>query len=252
MKQTADYTTIYADQHIVVLNKRSGLLIAADRYDPEAPRLDSSAEKEFGKLFAVHRIDKDTSGLVIYARTAEAHRSLSMQFENRQVHKVYHCLVNGHPLWTNLHVDVKLEPDGDKMHRTIINPRGGKESVTDFHLIGNCGPYSWIEARPHTGRTHQIRAHLNSQGLSIVCDPLYGPRQQPVRLSDIKRKWNGDTETERPLLSRLALHAYSLTVSHPESGETVTFTAPYPRDLEAVRKQLAKIFKVDPLSAPQE
>ena len=247
MKQTADYTPLYSDDSIVVLSKRSGLLVAADRYDALAPRLDVEAEKEFGKLFAVHRIDKDTSGIVIYARNAEAHRSLSMQFEQRQVHKVYHCLVNGHPLWTNLRLDLKLEPDGDKMHRTIVNNRGGKESVTDFHLIGNCGPYSWVEARPQTGRTHQIRAHLHSQGLSIVCDPLYGGNSKPLRLSDIKRKWNGSTEEERPLLSRLALHAYSITFSHPASNETLTFTAPYPRDMEAVRKQLAKIFGVDPL-----
>jgi len=156
MKQTFDYTVIYSDEDIVVLNKRSGLLIAADRYDPDAPRLDLCAEKEFGKLFAVHRIDKDTSGIVIYARNAEAHRSLSMQFENREVQKTYHCLVNGHPLWDDLHVDLKLMPDGDFRHRTVVNKRFGKPSVTDFHLFGNCGPYSWIEAKPHTGRTHRF------------------------------------------------------------------------------------------------
>ena len=98
MKITPDYTVLYNDEHIVVLNKRSGLLIAADRYDEDAPRLDLAAEKEFGKLYAVHRIDKDTSGCVIYAKTPEAHRSLSMQFENREVQKIYHCLCNGRPL----------------------------------------------------------------------------------------------------------------------------------------------------------
>ena len=85
MKKTPDYTTIYADDTIVVLNKKSGLLIAADRYDLTAPRLDLLAEKEFGKLYAVHRIDKDTSGVIIYARTPEAHKNLSEQFQERQV-----------------------------------------------------------------------------------------------------------------------------------------------------------------------
>lgn len=246
MKATPNYSVIYSDDDIVVLNKRSGLLTAADRYDTEALRLDTEAEKEFGKLYAVHRIDKDTSGLIIYARNADAHKSLSIQFEEREVKKEYHCLVNGHPLWREHTVDLKLEPDGDSRHRTIPNPRGGKISITDFTLIGNCGPYSWVKACPRTGRTHQIRAHLQSLNLSIVCDPLYSANQKPVFLSDVKRKWNGKTDDEKPLLSRLALHAYSLTLEHPRLGHTMNFKASYPRDMEAVRKQFAKIFKVDP------
>lgn len=240
-----DYSVIYSDDDIVVLNKRSGILIAADRYNPDAPRLDLLAEKEFGKLYAVHRIDKDTSGLIIYARNPEAQRNLSMQFENREVHKVYHALVYGHPLWEDLHVDLKLQPDGDARHRTVVSGRYGKPSVTDFKNLGACGPYSWIECYPKTGRTHQIRVHLASNGLSIVCDPLYSGNQKPVRLSEIKKKWNGDEVEERPLLSRLALHAYKIEFTHPKSGEKVNFTASYPKDMEATRKQLAKIFGVD-------
>ena len=247
MKVNADYTVVYNDDSIVVLNKRSGLLIAQDRYDVDAPRLDLSAEKEFGKLFAVHRIDKDTSGLVIYAKTAEAHKNLSMQFEGRNIKKTYHCLVNGRPLWQNLHVDLKLLPDGDARHRTVVNKRIGKPSITDFVNLGSCGPYTWIEAHPLTGRTHQIRAHLQANGFSIVCDPLYSGNQKPVRLSDIKKRYNGDPQEEKPLLSRLALHAYKLQINHPVTNEEMTFTAPYPKDMEAVRKQLAKIFKVDPI-----
>ena len=247
MQKNTDYKTIYADDDIVILNKHSGILIAADRYNPDAPRLDLLAQEEFGKLYAVHRIDKDTSGIIIYARNLESQRNLSMQFEKRQVKKVYHALVYGHPLWESLTVDLPLLPDGDPRHRTVVNKRFGKKSVTDFMLIGNCGQYSWIEAKPETGRTHQIRVHLAEKGLSIVCDPLYGGNQKPVRLSEIKRKWNGDTEEERPLLNRLALHAYKITFTHPTTGEEVTFTADYPRDMEAVRKQLAKIFGINPI-----
>lgn len=237
-----DYSVIYSDEDIVVLNKRSGILIAADRYNPEAPRLDLLAEKEFGKLYAVHRIDKDTSGLIVYARNLEAQRNISMQFENRKVNKVYHALVYGHPLWEDLTVNLALQPDGDARHRTVANKKYGKPSVTDFHLMGIYGPYSWIEARPKTGRTHQIRVHLAENGLSIVCDPLYSGNQKPVRLSEFKKKWNGDEFEERPLLSRLALHAYSIEFIHPKSGETVSFTANYPKDMEATRKQLEKVF----------
>lgn len=245
--KNTDYSTIYADESFVVLNKRSGLLIAADRYNPDEPRLDLIAEKEFGKLFAVHRIDKDTSGLIIYARTPEAQKELSMQFEKRVVHKTYHALVYGHPMWDTLKVDLPLLPDGDARHRTVVDKRIGKPSVTDFRLIGNCGPFSWVEAKPLTGRTHQIRVHLAANGFSIVCDPLYGGNQKPVRLSEIKKRWNGDEEEERPLLKRLALHAYKIEFKHPSTGEMVSFTAAYPKDMDATRKQLAKIYDVDPL-----
>lgn len=247
MKKPADYTLVYSDDDIVVVNKRSGLLVAADRYDADAPRLDLAVEKDFGKIWAVHRIDKDTSGLVIYARSAEAHKNISQQFENREVSKVYHCLVNGRPVWKEFTAEYKLLPDGDKRHRTIVDERSGKPSVTEFRLIGPCGPYSWLEARPKTGRTHQIRAHLREMKLTIVCDPLYSGNQKPVFLSDFKRKWNGWEDEERPLLSRLALHAYSVCLKHPRTGESVTYCAPYPRDLEAVRNQMAKIFNVNPL-----
>ena len=241
------YSVIYSDDDIVVLNKSSGVLIAQDRYNPTAPRLDLLAEKEFGRLFAVHRLDKDTSGVIIYARNEAAHKGLSLQFEQRKVHKTYHALVYGHPLWQDLHVDLALQPDGDARHRTVVNKKFGKASVTDFRLIGSCGPYSWIEAKPLTGRTHQIRVHLQANGLSIVCDPLYSGNQKPVRLSEIKKKWNGDEEEERPLLSRLALHAYKIELTHPVSNQPLSFTAPYPKDMEATRKQLSKIYGVDPL-----
>ncbi|MBQ9538264.1 MAG: RluA family pseudouridine synthase [Treponema sp.] len=247
MKQQADFTTLYSDSDIIVVNKRSGLLVAADRYDDKAPRLDLELEKEAGKIWAVHRIDKDTSGLVVYARNPDSHKSLSEQFEKREVRKVYHCLVNGRPVWKEFHADYPLQVDGDKRHRTIV-AKGGKPSVTDFRMIGACGPFSWLEALPKTGRTHQIRAHLREMKLTIVADPLYSGNQRGVFLSDFKRKWNGIEEEERPLLSRLALHAYSIKFRHPGTGEEVFFSAPYPRDLEAVRKQMAKIFKVDPLA----
>ena len=244
--KNTDYSVIYEDKDFVVLNKRSGILIAADRYDENAPRLDVLASEQFGKLFAVHRIDKDTSGLIVYARNAEAQRNLSMQFEKREVKKVYHALVHGHPLWKELTVDLPLLPDGDAKHRTVVNKKLGKKSITEFIVAANCGPYSWIIAKPLTGRTHQIRVHLADSGFSIVCDPLYGGNLQPVKLSNFKKKWNGDEFEERPLLKRLALHAYSIEFNHPSTGEKVSFTAPYPKDMDATRKQLEKVFGESP------
>lgn len=251
MKQAPSFSVIYRDDSIVVLNKASGLLVAADRWDPDAPRLDTLATREIcaegERLYAVHRIDKDTSGLVIYARTEEAHRTLSMAFENRQVHKTYHALVYGRPDWDTLEADDPLRADGDQKHRTVRDKRGGKDSLTRFRFIGSCGPFSWIDAQPVTGRTHQIRVHLALSGLTIVCDPLYG-KADALYLSKIKRKWHGDEFEERPLLDRLGLHAWRMEIAHPATGELMTFTAPYPKDLDTTRKQLAKLFKTDPLA----
>ena len=252
MKATPNYSVIYSDDDIIVLNKKSGLCVAADRYDEEAPRLDLIAQEEFGKLFAVHRIDKDTSGIVVYARNEAAHKNLCDQFAGRSVHKTYHCLVRGRPLWQDLKVNLPLMPDGDARHRTVASKTHGKPSITDFRFIGACGPFSWLEARPRTGRTHQIRAHLNANNLSIVCDPLYSGNQRGVYLSELKKRYNGDLEMERPLIDRLALHAWKIQFEHPATKEPVEFTAPYPNDLEVTRKQLAKIFGVDPLAGSGE
>jgi Pseudouridylate synthases, 23S RNA-specific len=250
MKLNEYFSVIYMDEHIVVLNKASGLLVAADRWDPDALRLDTLATKELCKederLYAVHRIDKDTSGIVIYGRTEDAHRTLSMAFENRQVDKTYHALVYGRPEWNETEIDIPLRADGDAKHRTVRDKHKGKDAKTVFYNLGACGPFSWIEAKPVTGRTHQIRVHLALSGITIVCDPLYG-NPDPLYLSKIKRKWHGDEFEERPLLNRLGLHAWRMRIAHPASGEMMEFIAPYPRDLDSTRKQLAKLFKTDPL-----
>ncbi len=250
MKKNDFFSVVYEDDAIVVLNKASGLLVAADRWEEDAPRLDLAATEtlcsEGQRLYAVHRIDKDTSGLVIYGKTEEAHRTLSMAFQERNVEKTYHALVYGRPDRDEFTVDIPLRADGDPRHRTVKDKKNGKEAQTLFRYIGPCGPMAWIEAQPVTGRTHQIRVHLQLSGMTIVCDPLYG-NAEPVLLSKIKRSWHGDPWTERPLLNRLGLHAWKMRIAHPVSGDMMEFVAPYPKDFDTTRKQLAKIFKTDPL-----
>ncbi len=247
MRKRENFTVIFEDENIVVFNKASGILTAADRYDNYAPRLDVLAEEKHGKLLAVHRIDKDTSGLIVYAKTTEAHRELSMAFEKREIKKVYHALVYGRPMWEEKLCDAHLMIDGDARHRSVVNKRQGKSSKTELKVLGSCNAFSWIEARPITGRTHQIRAHLLHEGFQIVCDPLYGGNQKAIRLSDIKRSWKGDVFEERPLLDRLALHAYKLEFKHPITGIMMQCTAPYSKDMDSLRKQLSKLYGVDPL-----
>ncbi len=251
MKKKETFTVVFEDSEIIIFNKASGILTAADRYDNDAPRLDVLAEQKHGKLLAVHRIDKDTSGLIVYAKTKEAHRELSMAFEKRDVKKVYHALVYGRPLWKETLCDAPLVIDGDARHRSVVNKRQGKASKTELRVLGSCNSFSWIEARPVTGRTHQIRAHLLHEGFQIVCDPLYGGNQKTIKLSDIKRSWKGDIFEERPLLNRLGLHAYALEFSHPIKGEKMSFIAPYWKDMDSLRKQLAKLYGVDPLQCEE-
>jgi len=174
MKTNIDFTVIYEDDFIAVLNKRSGLSVASDRFDPEAPRLDVLASKSLGELYAVHRIDKDTSGAVLYARTAQAHKVLCEAFEKRRVRKCYHALVYGRPLWETLHVDLPLLADADARHRTLVHHKKGKACVTDFKCLGHCGPFSCLEAQPLTGRTHQIRAQAAFCGFPLLGDTAYG------------------------------------------------------------------------------
>ena len=239
MKKIPDYTTIYSDDDIVILNKKSGLLIAADRYDLDAPRLDLLAEKEFGKLYAVHRIDKDTSGIIIYARNPEAHKNISEQFQERKVQKVYHCLVHGRPMWNTLRVELPLMPDGDARHRTVVNKRYGKPSTTDFKVIAECGPYTWIEACPKTGRTHQIRVHMKHIGHPLFNDARYGGDK--ILRGTTSAKYQQFVRNCFEICPRQALHTRTLGFVHPVTGKELFFESEIPADMVALMEKWRKL-----------
>jgi RluA family pseudouridine synthase len=227
------FSIIYEDKYILGVNKASGIAVGGDRWDDAEARLDRLLREAYGKLFTVHRIDRDTSGLVVFAKDGETHRLLSQAFENRQVGKRYLAVIQGRPVWRETSCDLPLVPNGDKQHRTIIDKYQGKKSLTRFHLLGSAGNYALVEALPETGRTHQIRVHLAALGHPVVCDPLYGA-VKPVLLSSFKRGWRGDTLEERPLIARLGLHATELFL--PDRH----LSAPLPRDMTAFVKQMEK------------
>jgi 23S rRNA pseudouridine1911/1915/1917 synthase len=188
----------------------------------------------------VHRLDKDTSGLLLVAKNDRAHRWLQEQFRNRKVEKVYLALVDGHPPTPRGRIEAPV--GRDPLHRqrmAVLPPAKGREAVTEYRVVERFMHHALLEVHPVTGRTHQIRVHLAHRGWPVVGDKLYGG--EPFFLSRVKPDYRFKPgETERPLLARLGLHAEQLTLVHPVSGQPVVIEAPWPRDLQAAVKQLRR------------
>ena len=147
---------LWQDEALLVADKPAGLPCLVDGYDPDAPYLFGLLKEAFPPLWVVHRLDRHTSGVIVFARSAEAHRALNRQFEQRSVTKTYHALINGNPDWSENTINIRLRPNGDRKHRTIVDARNGKPAITVVRVLERFGPYSLVEAQPQTGRTHQI------------------------------------------------------------------------------------------------
>jgi 23S rRNA pseudouridine1911/1915/1917 synthase len=226
------------DDALIAINKPAGLLVLPDRYNTKLHNLYNLLKDTFGSIYIVHRIDKYTSGVVLFAKSPETHAVLNTAFEGKQVEKKYYTIVMGVPATETGSIDLPIIENSYGDRRMRVDEKKGKESHTDFRIIERFENYTSVEARPHTGRMHQIRIHFSAIGLPILADPIYGSGQG-FFLSSIKKKYREKGE-EKPLISRTALHACSLSLQHPVTGDKIELKVSLPKDMEAVIKALRK------------
>ena len=226
---------IYEDDHLIVVNKPPFISSLDEREGGEINIL-RLAKQYHDDSQICHRLDKETSGAMIIAKNPETYRFVSMQFEHRTVKKVYHAIVDGTHIFNELLIDLPILNVGKG--NVTISRIEGKRAETYFQSLIYFKHYTLIEARPVTGRMHQIRIHLATQRASIAGDEMYGGK--PVFLSQIKRGYRlAKDEVEQPIMKRFALHSREVTFKISET-ETKTLTAEYPKDFGVLLKLLDK------------
>ena len=243
--QNIPLTILHEDDAIVVVNKPAGMVVHPAKGHWEGT-LASALAHHFTTLSGrggptrpgiVHRLDRDTSGVIVVAKNDQAHDVLAAQFKSREVTKEYLAIVVGAPEFDRERID---EPIGD--HPTHRDKKAirrhdpdARAAVTEYEVVERFAGYALVRAMPKTGRTHQIRLHLAHVRHAVLCDRLYGGRSIINELELIPRdKIGQDTAAagDSPLLERQALHAHRLAFTHPTSGERVEFVAELPADME--------------------
>ena len=230
---------LYHDENYVLVSKPSGLLSIQDRFQHDLPNLKQILQDEFGEIYTVHRLDKETSGIIAFAKNEKAHAHLNQQFTDARVRKIYWAFVEGTPPIEEGQIDMPILNDMQNSGRMLAN-KDGKEALTFFRLLENFGNISLLECFPQTGRTHQIRVHCHYLGCPLLVDTLYH-QKDAFYLSSAKRGYRyGKFAEERPLISRLTLHAKSLSFQKID-GEELLVESDLPKDLRALYNQLKKI-----------
>jgi 23S rRNA pseudouridine955/2504/2580 synthase len=223
---------LFENDDYIVINKPPFLATLEDR-TPQSTNILRLARQYNPDAQACHRLDKETSGALALAKNNEAYRQLSMQFEHRQVGKLYHAVAWGNHDFQDLLVDKAILPG---LKGTAKLSRTGKPAETYFTSLEKYSRHTLIACRPVTGRMHQIRLHLAFLKAPIVSDTLY--KGEHIFLSDLKRKYNSSTkEEEQPFIKRFALHSYQLSFTSLQ-GEPIKVEAPYPKDFQVLLKIL--------------
>jgi 23S rRNA pseudouridine1911/1915/1917 synthase len=230
---------IFENDDFVAVNKAAGMLTIPDRHDETQVSLYKILLQQFGKIFIVHRLDRETSGLVLFAKNEMTHKYLSQLFEQRTIEKFYVGVVRGSLPDKKGSVDEAIAEH--PVHKGIMTlSKKGKPSATAYEVIEDYGIYSLVQFNIHSGRTHQIRVHMKFLGHPVACDPLYGDGK-PIALSSFKRKYKLSVhdDEERPLMNRLALHSHRL-IFNDAYGSKQVLEAPVPKDMKALLQQLKK------------
>jgi 23S rRNA pseudouridine1911/1915/1917 synthase len=249
-----DLNILYEDDDLLVINKPAGLLVIPDRWDASKPTVVKLARTylhtqaaakgtilaEPPRVWVVHRLDRDTSGVLILAKTDHIHAALSEQFEHGKVLKTYLALVSGQGIRAEGVIRLPIGPHPQRPGMMAIQHRHGKTALTRYAAIERFRGYTLLDVHPHTGRSHQIRVHAQAIGHPLAIDPLYGS-SEPLLLSALKPSYRPKVGAEEhPLMARLTLHARALELMHPRRGETCTWMAPLPKDFSAVLRNLRR------------
>jgi 23S rRNA pseudouridine1911/1915/1917 synthase len=237
---------IHEDSDLIVLNKQPGMLVHPARGNTHGTLVNaltyysdqlSSGLGEF-RPGIVHRLDRDTTGVMIVTKNNSAQWKIARQFELRQVNKTYLAIVHGTPELDADRIKVPLGIHPKIREKYAIRPEIGKEAITFYEVLESFRGFSLLKLTPKTGRTHQIRVHLSYIKHPIVADDMYdGKLVYPWQLAD------AEPAVEEPIISRVALHAFAIEFKHPKTEEMVRFEAPLPKDMQTLLDALRKYRK---------
>jgi len=231
---------LYEDDDYVIINKQPNILTLPDRYNIYLPNLQDILEAKYGKIYIVHRLDKETSGIICFAKNEFAHKELVQQFFYRKVKKVYLAITQGRLELEQGKIELPIAPDNNDPQKVKIDFDNGKPSITEYKVLERFKNYTFIEAYPITGRRHQIRIHFAAIGHPLLADGLYSENKE-FFLSQIKKNYKfKKTEKEKPLISRTALHSYKIKFFHFRKKDYIELQCEPPKDFSVVLKNLRK------------
>ncbi|MBN2456085.1 MAG: RluA family pseudouridine synthase [Sedimentisphaerales bacterium] len=247
MPENIPLDILYEDEDIIILNKQAAILVHPARGNTHGTLVNAlvyyceQLSSGLGELRPgiVHRLDKNTTGVMVVTKNDVAQWKIAKQFENRQVKKTYLAIVHGIPQLTADRINIAIGMHPRMREKYAIRPKTGKEAVTYYEVLEEFRGYSLLKLSPKTGRTHQIRVHLSYIKHPIVGDDMYGGK--PVYLWQLA---NAEPAAEEPVINRPALHAHNLEFRHPGTKKTVRFEAPLPEDMEKLLELLRTYRKI--------